>query len=128
MITKITNEAQFKMVEKLIETYLQKATNGGGFSCLTKKEEDELHHLSILAEKYEDEVLKIFPLKINFNTVIQNKMADLDITQNKLAELFNISSSKLSKILNGKRTPDIQFLKNVHEKLGIDGNTLLKLL
>ena len=39
-----------------------------------------------------------------------------------------LKQGKLSKILNGKRTPDIQFLKNVHEKLGIDGNTLLKLL
>lgn len=52
----------------------------------------------------------------------------MNITQYKLAALFEMSSSKISKILNGKREPDIQFLKAVHEKLGIDGNMILELI
>ena len=52
----------------------------------------------------------------------------MNITQYKLALLFEMSSSKNSKILNGKREPDIHFLKAVHEKLGIDGNVILELI
>lgn len=128
MITKIRNEAQFQLVNELIEKYLQKATHRGGFHELTNEENNELSRLSLLAEKYEDEVLKIFPLKVNINSVVQEKISELEISQNKLAKLFEISSSKLSKILTGKRAPDVKFLKDVHEKLGIDGNVLLELL
>ena len=128
MITKIRNEVQYKLVNELIEKYLQKATHRGGFHVLTKEENEELNRLSLLAENYEDEVLKIFPLKVNINSVIQEKIAELEMSQNKLAELFEISSSKLSKILTGKRPPDLQFLKNVHEKLGVDGNVLLEIV
>ena len=128
MLTKIRNEAQFKMVNNLIESYLQKATLGGGFHMLTNEESDELNRLSLLAEQYEDQTLTILPLKVNINAVIQEKITELDITQNKLAALFEISNSKLSKILTGKRPPDIKFLKDVHEKLGVDGNTLLKII
>ena len=52
----------------------------------------------------------------------------MNSTQYKLAALFEMSSSKISKILNDKREPDIQFLKAVHEKLGIDGNMILELI
>jgi antitoxin component HigA of HigAB toxin-antitoxin module len=128
MITKIRTTAQYNMVNNLIESYLEKATKAGGFHVLTEEEGMELNELSILLEKYEDETLKIFPLRVNINTVVQEKISELDLTQNKLAELFEISSSKLSKILTGKRAPDIKFLKNVHEKLGVDGNTLLKII
>ena len=50
----------------------------------------------------------------------------MNITQSKLAEMFDMADSKLSKILTGKRDPDIHFLKAIHEKLGIDGNLILE--
>jgi HTH-type transcriptional regulator/antitoxin HigA len=128
MISKIRTATQYKLVNDLIESYLLKATNGGGFDALSKEESNELNRLSLLAEKYEDDVDKIFPLKVSINAVVQEKIIELDLTQNKLAELFEISSSKLSKILTGKRSPDVKFLKDVHEKLGVDGNTLLKII
>ncbi|WP_162923477.1 helix-turn-helix domain-containing protein [Arachidicoccus soli] len=50
----------------------------------------------------------------------------MNITQAKLVEIFNISTAKLSQILDGKRKPDVTFLKAVHEHLHIDGNLLLE--
>jgi len=54
MIAKITTEIEYKQVMELIETYLQKATEHGGFHTLKKEEADELQRLSLLAEDYED--------------------------------------------------------------------------
>ncbi|MEO6284750.1 MAG: hypothetical protein ABIN80_30660 [Dyadobacter sp.] len=39
---------------KLIENYIQQATDGGGFHSLGKKETEELGKLSMLAEYYEE--------------------------------------------------------------------------
>lgn len=126
MIDKIRTKKQYDQVMEMIESYLSKATKGGGFKSLSKKETAELKKLSLLAEQYEDEVLKIMPLPITIQNVVSIKMSELDITQAKLAEMLNIGTAKLSQILNNKRKPDIPFLKAVHEKLGIDGNFILE--
>ncbi len=53
-------------------------------------------------------------------------MQELDVTQKSLAEMLGIGRSKPSQILNGKREPDVLFLKAIHKKLGIDGNFILE--
>lgn len=126
MIDKIRTEKQYKQVMALIENYLQKATDGGGFSALTKNENNELKELSLLAEVYEKETLKIWDFPISIYTIVEQKANEMNISQGKLAEMLGIRASKLSQILNGKRKPDITFLKAVHEKLGVDGNFIFK--
>ena len=79
-----------------------------------------------MAEQYEDNVLKIMPLPVTINAVVQHKIKELNLTQAKLAEMLGLGTSKLSQILNGKREPDISFLKAVHSKLGISGDFLLE--
>jgi len=126
MIDKIRNEAQHGQVMALIEKFIQKATDGGGFNSLTSAEADELSQLSALAEQYEDDVLKIMPLPVTINSIVHHKIRELNITQAKLAEMLGLGTSKLSQILNGKREPDVMFLKAVHSKLGISGDFLLE--
>jgi len=126
MIDKIRTAKQFDQVMGLIEAYLEKATAGGGFGSLSKKEAGELERLSLLAEAYEDTVIKIMPLPVTIHSIVQQKITELDITQQKLADMLGIGTPKLSQILNGKRPPDVFFLKAVHEKLGIDGNFILE--
>jgi HTH-type transcriptional regulator/antitoxin HigA len=126
MIDKIRNEAQYNQVLALIEKFIASATNNGGFNFLSATEKEELAHLSLLAEQYEDNVLKMMPLPITINTVVQHKIKEMNLTQAKLAEMLGLGTSKLSQILNGKREPDVSFLKAVHNKLGISGDFLLE--
>ncbi|MEK7253127.1 MAG: hypothetical protein AAB316_00150, partial [Bacteroidota bacterium] len=56
MITKIRNEKEYAQVMQIIEGYLQKATQGGGFQSLASQETEELQQLSKLAEAYEDSI------------------------------------------------------------------------
>lgn len=128
MITKIRTEKQYNQIMKLIEDYLQKATNLGGFHALNQAETEELKKLSLLAEDYEDNVLKIMPLKPSIATLVQQKLKEKNLTQRALATMFAMSTAKISQILSGKRQPDIEFLKATHEKLGVDGNLLLELV
>lgn len=126
MINKIRNQAQYTQVTALIESFIEKATKGGGFHSLSKKEADELESLSLLAEQYEDNVLKLMPLPLTINAIVQHKINELNINQVKLAEMLGLGTSKLSQILNGKREPDVPFLKALHSKLGISGDFLLE--
>lgn len=126
MIDKIRTKKQYEQVMALIENYLTKATDGGGFSSLSKAENAELKKLSTLAEQYENEVLNVMPLPVTIENVVSVKMQELNITQAKLAEMLNIGTAKLSQILNSKRKPDVPFLKAIHEKLGVDGNFILE--
>ena len=126
MIDKIRTETQYNQVMNLIEIFIQKATDSGGFHSLKKKEQEELHQLTVLGADYEDNVLKVMPLPVTINTVVQQKIKEMNITQGKLAEMFGMGSAKISQILSGKREPDVPFLKAIHDKLGIDGNFILE--
>lgn len=126
MLDKIRTERQYKLVLVLIENLLQKATDCGGFSALSKAEAKELEKLSLLAEAYEDQNLNIMPLPVTIAAVVENKIKEMGITQAALAEMLGLGTSKLSQILNGKREPDVEFLKAVHSKLGISGDFLLE--
>lgn len=126
MIDRIRNKAQYSQVMEMVEQYIRKATESGGFHSLDKKDTLELKKLTLLAEKYEDDVLKIMPLPVTINAMVQVKMNEMGINQAKLAEVLGLGTSKLSQILNGKRDPDVSFLKAVHVKLGISGDFLLE--
>lgn len=128
MIDKIRNQTQYEQVMQLIEQYLQKATQAGGFQGLSASESEQLKGLSLLAQQYEDEALRIMPLPVTVPAVVQQKMQERGISQKKLAEILGMGTAKVSQILTGKREPDVLFLKGIHQKLGLDGNLILDLL
>ena|ERR1044071_3817824 len=58
--------------------------------------------------------------------IIRFKMLQRKLNQKSLAALLNMGEAKVSQILSGKREPDVDFLRGIHAKLGIDGNVLLE--
>lgn len=128
MLDKIRTQGQYEKLMQMIDAILQKATDGGGFHSLSEKEQNELDQLSRLAASFEKNELKIWPLPVTMPLLVEQKMKDLNLNQSRLAQMFNMNVSKLSKILNGKMPPDVTFLKALHEKLGIDGNTILEIV
>lgn len=62
----------------------------------------------------------------SFTDIIRFKMLQRKLNQKSLASLLNMGEAKVSQILSGKREPDVDFLRGIHAKLGIDGNVLLE--
>ncbi|MBD0353536.1 MAG: helix-turn-helix domain-containing protein [Bacteroidota bacterium] len=58
--------------------------------------------------------------------MVELKMFELKLTQASLAERLGIDGPKLSRILTGKRPPDVKFLKAAYKKLRIDPAFLLE--
>jgi antitoxin component HigA of HigAB toxin-antitoxin module len=99
-----------------------------GENNLSAGELKQLAAMTVAAEKYEDEVLDLKPLAEpkTITEAVELKMFENRMSQAKLADSLGIGKSKLSEILNGKRKPDIPFLKALYKVLKIDAGFLLE--
>lgn len=99
-----------------------------GEENLKPDELKQLAAMAVAAEKFENEVLGLKPQKEprTITEAVELKMFEKRISQAKLAELLGLGQSKLSDILNGKRKPDIPFLKALYKILKIDAGFLLE--
>ena len=127
MINQVTNENEYKETMATIETYLQKATQGGGFESLSPAEADELHRLSVMAEAYEDSI-PLMPIRQPQTLVemIELKMFQKKLKQKEVARLLSIPESRLSEVLTGKRKVNMDLAKRLHDRLEIDAQFILR--
>jgi antitoxin component HigA of HigAB toxin-antitoxin module len=98
-----------------------------GEAQLTTSEIEELQKMTLLAEKYENEVMGLKPVKQpkSLAEMIELFMFENKLTQAKLADKIGIGTSKLSQILTGKRQPDVSFLKAIYRNLHLDPKFIL---
>jgi antitoxin component HigA of HigAB toxin-antitoxin module len=126
MVTRIRNEKEYKIVVKTIESLLNTASKKGGFHKLSKDQSTMLANLSKQAEDFEDNEMKLMPIKPKtLQEAVEFKRAEKKLTQAKLAKKLGIGAPKLSQILSGKREPDVVFLKAIHKELDIDADFIL---
>ncbi len=121
-----TNETEYQDLMARIETFLQKATAGGGFASLSAGEADELAQLSLLAEAYEDSI-PLMPIKVpqSIPEMLQFKMYERKLNQRELATLLEVPETRLSEILRGKRSINLSTAKQLRTKLDIDADFIL---
>lgn len=92
---------------------------------MSDKDATELRSLALSAQSYEKTIYEI-PTPKTIQGILEFEMYKRRLKQKDLAKLLNVGEAKLSQILSSKRDPDIAVLKAANEKLGIDGNILLK--
>lgn len=99
-----------------------------GEENLSPSELKQLAAMTVAAERYEDDVLQLKPRQEPKTIVeaVELKMFESRMSQARLADRLGIGKSKLSEILNGKRKPDIPFLKALYQVLKIDAGFLLE--
>jgi len=124
---KINTSKEYDDVMKRIEKLLQKSTNDGGFEMLSKEDVEKLQTLSLMAEKYEDS-LPLMPIKTPTTLVemIRYKMFEMNLKQKQLAKILEISETRISELLSGKRKLNLELAKKLHSKLNIDAHFILE--
>ncbi len=124
---KINDRKEYDEVMKRIEKILQKTTQNGGFKKLPAKEAETLKKLSLIAEKYEDSI-PLMPIKLptTITEMIRYKMFELNIRQKQLAKMLDMSETRISELLTGKRKINIDIAKKLHTKLNIDAHFILE--
>lgn len=124
---KINTSKEYDDVMKRIEKLLQKSTKNGGFDKLPVDDVQKLQTLSLMAEQYEDS-LSLMPIKAPTTLVemIRYKMFEMNLKQKQLAKILDISETRISELLTGKRKLNIEMAKKLHTKLNIDANFILE--
>ena len=119
-MAEIKNEIQYKNALNRVEELLAVVGNE------TSTEDQnfiELDLLSDLVSEYEE---RYFPVqKPTLNAVIRLRMAEMGISQKGLAEILEISPSRVSEFLNGKSEPTFKVARLLHQKLNIDSDIIL---
>ncbi|WP_353718462.1 helix-turn-helix domain-containing protein [Dyadobacter sp. 676] len=95
-----------------------------GEGNISDKEADRIETLASAIQAYE-KVHYPFPMPKSIPEIVERKRFELNLTIAGLADLLGLGKDKLSQILNGKREPDVPFLKAVYHKLDIDPGVLL---
>jgi HTH-type transcriptional regulator/antitoxin HigA len=121
------SKKEFEIAEKKLNDILAIATQKGGFDFLSVKEKTALAQYTKIVKAYEDVHYSI-PMPQTIEGLIGLKMYERKLKQKELAKLLNTTDTKLSAIMHRKRKPNLGLLKAMHEKLGIDGNLLLKVV
>ena len=127
MYYKISSDDEYRQVMDRIESYLSRATAQGGGQTLSLKEKEDLKHLSLLAESWEDGI-PIMPLKQPQNIVemLEFKMFERKLKQKELAEALGISPTRLSEVMQGKRKVNMDLAKRLYTVLEIDPAFILE--
>ena len=59
---------------------------------------------------------------------LEVEMYRLRMRQKQFAKLLGVSESRLSEIMNGRRAPNLDFVKRLHTTLHVPGDKLLELV
>jgi|SRR5690554_6310009 len=84
----------------------------------------ELIEVSDIIEQYEE---IHFPMELpTLQQMIELRMFEMGLKRKDLAALLNISASRISDYLNGKREITLNVAKAMHKKLNIDSDIILQ--
>jgi HTH-type transcriptional regulator/antitoxin HigA len=116
---KITNEKEYNVIKNRIDELLEIVTDENYNSI---PESIELEFLSELIEEYEN---VHYPISMpTLADVLKLRMFEMNINQIQLAEMLEVSPSRISEYLSGKE-PSLRVAKKMCEQLNISANVIL---
>ena len=118
-MTSIKNEQEYDALTERVEELLRLTTNE---TPVGNKYSIELDKLSGLLAEYEEENYPVKPPTLA--EVLKLRMAELNLTQAKTAELLHVSAPRISEYVNGKE-PTLRVARELVRKLNIDPNIVL---
>jgi HTH-type transcriptional regulator/antitoxin HigA len=119
-MAKISTEIQYEKALERVDELLREVDNQ---TSENDKNFIELDLLSDLVTEYEEEY---FPVeKPSLPDIIRLRMAELKISQKKLATILNVSPSRISEYLNGKSEPTLKIARLLRDELKIDADIIL---
>lgn len=124
---KTNSEEDYHQVMERVEIYLQKSTAQGGEHTLSAPEKEELRHLSLLAESWEDGI-PLMPIRQprTLTEMLELKMYEQRLKQKDFASLLGVTATRLSEVMQGKRKVNMDLAKRLHSVLKIDAGFILE--
>ena len=119
-MAEIINETQYEAIIERIEELLKVVDND---TPMTDRFLIELDLISEMVADYEEKHYPIEPPTLI--EMVQERMAEMNLSQKALAELLGVSPPRISEYLNSKSEPTLKVARIMHQKLDIDPEILL---
>lgn len=119
-MTIIENETQYNWAVERVEKLIPLVTED---TLETDDNFIELNLLSHLVADYSEEHYTIGKPKLA--DILQLRMYEMGLTQKRLAEMLNVSQSRISEYLTGKSEPTLKIGREISKKLNIDASIVL---
>jgi HTH-type transcriptional regulator/antitoxin HigA len=119
-MAKISTEIQYEKALERVDELLREVDNQ---TSENDKNYIELDLLSDLVAEYEEIYSPVE--KPSLPDIIRLRMAELKISQKKLATILNVSPSRISEYLNGKSEPTLKIARLLRDELKIDADIIL---
>lgn len=116
----IKEDADYNAVMAKIDGLMTKGSRN-----VSKEELAEIRTLALAAQAYEQGKYTIEPPQTLVG-MIEMRMYEMKLKQKDLAQKLNVSTTKLSLIMNGKQKADVEFLKAIYTELHIDAEFILQ--
>jgi|SRR5690554_555867 len=114
-------EKEYLIANERLEELLKQVSNDTPYDSPLLR---ELSEVSDIVEQYE---AIHYPIELpTLKEMVELRMFEMDLKRKDLAELLNISASRVSEYLNGKREITLKVAKDLHKKLNIDAEIILQ--
>jgi HTH-type transcriptional regulator/antitoxin HigA len=123
---KISNDSQYREYKKEMEILIQKGTELGDMELLTEADKEEFIRLTDAISEWE---AAYHPLPGKVSTIItdaiKERMEAENIKQKEAAKRLGVSESRISELLSGKRSLNLNLVKRLRDNFGISADFIL---
>lgn len=123
---KIKTEKEFRVYQAEMEVLTAKGTDLGNMDLLSEEEKERYIALSQAISEWE---AAYHPLPGRVSTLItdaiRKKMETENLKQKETAKRLGISESRVSDILNGRRSLNLNIVKRLRDNFGISADFIL---
>lgn len=123
---KISSDSQYREYKKEMEVLIQKGTKLGDMELLSEADKEEFVRLTDAIYEWE---AAHHPLPGKVSTIItdaiKQRMTIGNIKQKEAAKKLGISESRISELLSGKRTLNLNMVKRLRDNFGISADFIL---
>jgi len=119
-MTRIENEAEYNWAVARVDQLLPLVNDN---TSVNDANYIELKLLSELVADYSDRHYSIGTP--DFVNVLKLRMYEMGLNQTSLAELLNVSKSRISDYLTGRSEPTLKIAREINKKMNIDANIIL---
>lgn len=123
---KISSDSQYREYKKEMEVLIQKGTKLGDMELLSEADKEEFVRLTDAIYEWE---AAYHPLPGKVSTVItdaiKQRMSIGNIKQKDAAKKLGVSESRVSELLSGRRSLNLNMVKRLRDNLGISADFIL---
>ena len=123
---KISSDSQYREYKKEMEVLIQKGTKLGDMELLSEADKEEFVRLTDAIYEWE---AAYHPLPGKVSTVItdaiKQRMSIGNIKQKDAAKKLGVSESRVSELLSGRRSLNLNIVKRLRDNFGISADFIL---